>query len=165
MPPIANLLVYLVVGCLGGFLGLYSRLPAGTLLGTVLSVVIFKICMHTSWQTPKAYGFGCQVLLGVLIALTFSPSMLPLMKQLLAPMILSTLGLIICGMMMALIFAKWWPIDLPTAYIATSPGGMVALVPMAVDIHVNAAIIASFHFFRIFTVVCTAPFLFKFFFK
>ena len=165
MPPVANLSIYLIIGCLGGFLGLYSRMPAGTLLGTVLAVIIFKICMHASWQTPKEYGFICQVLLGVLISLTFNPGMLQLMKELLVPMLLSTASLVICGMVMAWIFAKWWSIDLPTAYIATSPGGMAALVSMAVDINVNAATIASFHFFRILTVVCTAPFLFKFILK
>jgi len=165
MSPVTSLAIYLVIGCFGGVLGLYSRLPAGTLLGTVLAVIMFKICLNTSWQTPKVYGFFCQVLLGVLIALTFRPSMLQMIGKLWAPVFLSTLSLILCGALMALIFAKWWSVDLPTAYIATSPGGMVALVPMAVDVKVNAALIASFHFFRIFAVVSTAPFLFKFIFR
>lgn len=162
MSPITSLSIYLLVGCLGGLAGLYSRLPAGTLLGTVLAVVVFKICLNTSWQTPRAYGFFCQVFLGVLIGLTFQPSMLRLMANLLMPMALSTLALILCGVAVALIVSKLWPINLQTAYIATSPGGMVALVPMAIDIQVNAALIASFHFFRIFTVICTAPFIFKY---
>jgi membrane AbrB-like protein len=101
------------------------------------------------------------VFLGVLIALTYSPGMFRMLGSLLMPMLLSTVILIICGLFTAIIFAKWWPIDLPTAYIATSPGGMSALVPMAVDINVNAALIASFHFFRIFLVVLTAPLIFK----
>lgn len=165
MSPSVSLLIYLAIGCVGGLLGYYSRLPAGTLLGTVLAVIIFKIALNVSWQTPKTYGFFCQVLLGVLIGLTFQPCLLRIMASLWAPMMISTAALIACGMATAYIFAKWWPIDLPTAYIATSPGGMVALVPMAVDIHVNAALIASFHFLRIFTVVSTAPFLFKFILK
>ncbi len=161
MPPSVNLLIYLAVGCVGGLLGLYSRLPAGTLLGAVLAVVTFKLCINASWATPKVYGFFCQVVLGVLIALTYTPGMFRALGSLLIPMILSTVVLIICGLFTAIVFAKWWSIDLSTAYIATSPGGMSALVPMAVDINVNAALIASFHFFRIFLVVFTAPFIFK----
>jgi hypothetical protein len=156
-----NLLVYLVVGFAGGFIGLKSRLPAGTMLGAALAVIAVKIIAHTSWDTPKGYGFLCQVLLGVLIALTYTPGMFRTLGQLVVPMFLSTLLLVISGLVIAFAVNKYWPLDLPTAYIATSPGGMSALVPMAVDIEGNAALIGSFHFFRIFFVVATAPFILR----
>lgn len=165
MLPLANLLIYLAIGCIGGLIGLYTRLPGGTLLGAGLAVIVFKLLMHTSWETPKFYGFVCHVMLGVLIALTYTPGMFKMLGNLVLPMALSTLVLTICGIFMALVIAKWWPIDLPTAYIATSPGAVSALVPLAVDAHINAALIACFHFFRIFLIILTAPFIFKLIFK
>ena len=159
--PLINLAIYLAVGTAGGLLGLYSRIPAGTMLGAVLAVVLFKLFYNASWATPKMYGFICQVALGVLIALTYSPGMFKKLGSLALPMVLSTLVLILCGMGIALLLAKFWPLDLPTSYIATSPGGMSALVPMSLDMEVNPLVIASFHFFRIFMVVLTAPAIFK----
>ncbi len=156
-----NLLIYLAVGCVGGLLGLYSRIPAGTLLGTLLAVVLFKLFMQSSWETPKLYPFFCQVFIGVLIALSYKPGMFIAMGSLIIPIIISTVVLITCGALTSLVIVHWWPMDLHTAYIATSPGGMAALVPMAVDIDVDAGLIASFHFFRILVIVSTAPFIFK----
>ena len=156
-----NLLIYLVVGSVGGFLGAKTKLPAGVMLGAVLAVIAVKLSFKASWETPPAYGLACQIILGVLIGLTYKPVMFSELGYLIVPIIISTVYLVACGMVLAFVFAKWLPLDLPTAYVATSPGGMSALVPMATDIDVNAALIASFHFFRIFFVVCTAPFIFK----
>ena len=64
-------------------------------------------------------------------------------------------------MVIALVLAKYWPLNLSTAYFATSPGGMSDLVPMEVDMKVDPTLIASFHFFRIFLVLLTAPAIFK----
>lgn len=165
MSPLVNLLIYLAIGCIGGLVGFYTRLPGGTLLGTTLAVIAFKLWMHTSWGTPKYYGFVCQVMLGVLIALTYTPGMFKLLGNLLLPMALSTIALTVCGVLVALVVAKWWPVDLPTAYMATSPGAVSALVNIAVDAQINVALIACFHFFRIFLIVFTAPFIFKLIFK
>lgn len=161
MHPFVNLLIYLVVGFIGGFLGAQTKLPAGVMLGAVLAVIGTKLIFRADWATPAAYGFICQVMLGVLIALTYKPGMFRAMGYLVLPIVISTVYLVLCGVLLALLFRKWLPLDLPTAYIATSPGGMSALVPMATDLEVNAALISAFHFFRIFFVVCTAPFIFK----
>lgn len=161
MPSIASLLIYLVVGFFGGMLGLHSKLPAGTMLGAVISVMAVKCLFNADWALPRTYGFVCQVMLGVLVASTYSPGLLRNLGGLLWPMVFSTVGLILCGIVIAAILAKIYPMDSATAYIATSPGGMSALVPMAADIEVNPALIAGFHFFRIFLVVITAPVVFK----
>ncbi len=161
MHPLVNLLIYLAIGFVGGVLGAQTKLPAGVMLGAVLAVIGTKLIFRASWATPAAYGFFCQVVLGVLIALTYRPGMFREMGYLILPIVISTVYLVVCGFLLAFIFKKWLPLDFPTAYIATSPGGMSALVPMAPDLGVNAALISSFHFFRIFFVLCTAPFIFK----
>jgi len=159
--PLINIIIYLIVGLVGGIVGLYSRLPAGTLLGAVVAVVVFKYFVGVSWATPKLFGFFCQVFLGVLIALTYSPGMFKKLGTLLVPMVVSTVVLLFCGIVIAVVLAKYYPLDLSTAYIATNPGGMSALVPLAIDANVNPTLIASFHFFRVFLVVMTAPLIFK----
>ncbi len=159
--PLVNLVIYLIVGLAGGVLGLYSRLPAGTLLGAVVAVVTFKYFIGVSWATPKAFGFICQVGLGVLIALSYAPGMFKQLGNLFLPMVVSTAILLFCGIVISFALAKLGYLDLPTAYLATNPGGMSALIPVAVDMKINSTLVASFHFFRVFLIVLTAPVIFK----
>ncbi len=161
MQLVLNLLVYLAVGAVGGFIGAKTKLPCGVLLGAVVAVMITKIITGQSWEVPKAFDFGSQVILGVLIALTYKPGMFQGMSGMLAAIVGSTLVLSIAGIIMALLLRRWGMMDLPTGYIATNPGGMSALVPLAIDLDVNAALIAQFHFFRIIFITLTAPFIFK----
>lgn len=163
MHPVVHLLIYLAVGALGGFLGLKTRIPAGVLLGTVVAVILLKMISGQSWQTPKAFNFVSQVVLGVLISLTYMPGMFREMSSMFLAIFASTVALSVVGILLSILFWKWGVMNLPTAYIATNPGGMSALVPLAIDLDVNAALIAQFHFFRIIFITLTAPFIFKLF--
>lgn len=156
-----SLVVYLIIGLIGGTLGHLSKVPVGTLLGAVLAVVAFKYFTGVHWPTPRIYGFFCQVVIGVLIGMTYKPNMFETLGPLLVPMVLSTVVLILCGTAISVYLWNWCGLDLATAYIASSPGGMSALVPMAFDTKIDPALIATFHIIRIFLVVLTAPLVFK----
>ena len=157
----SNLLIYLAAGVVGGLLGEKTRMPAGTILGAVLAVVVVKSIAGQSWSTPKSFNFIAQVVLGVLISLSYAPGMFKGLGMLAVPILASTLVLVLSGVALALLFSHWGFMDLATAYIATSPGGMSALVPMAVDMKVNVPLIAAFHFFRVLFIVGTAPLVFR----
>lgn len=161
MSPVVNLAIYLVAGTVGGFIGAKTRFPAATILGAVLAVVIVKSVAGNSWSTPKSFNFVSQVILGVLIALAYSPGMFKGMGMIALPMLGSTLALVLAGTGLAVLFWRLGYMDLATAYIATSPGGMSVLVPMAVDMEVNVPLIAAFHFFRVIAIVATAPLVFR----
>ena len=156
-----NLIVYLFVGAVGGFIGAKTRLPAGILLGSVLAVIAMKMIAGQDPGIPRAYAPVCQVLLGVLIASTYQPGMFRQLGPLAVPMVVSTLVLVIAGFVLSLLFERWGVMDFASGYIATSPGAMNALVPLAIDVNANAALVALFHFFRIIFVAITAPVIFR----
>ncbi len=162
MNSIVSIAIYLCVGALGGFVVSRFKIPAGAMIGAMLAVVLFKLILQRNWPVPRNFGLVVQVLVGVMVGVSFHPDMLKTLDKILIPVTSSTFILVGIGFLLALIYAKTGLLDLKTAYLGTSPGAMVALVFMALETQSNATVVATFHFFRIFFIVLTAPLLFKF---
>jgi uncharacterized membrane protein AbrB (regulator of aidB expression) len=65
------------------------------------------------------------------------------------------------GLIYAIILAKMDCLSLPTAYLATSPGALSAMVFMSVDQGTNIPLVAIFHLTRIFLILLAGPFVLK----
>ncbi len=153
--------ISICVGIVGGYLGMKSRIPAGTLLGATIAVILYRMLLNSDWKLPEQFGFILQVMVGVLIAVSYDSALLRKLLSLWGPILISCTVLICAGLALAVIFHKMGWLDLPTAYIATSPGAMNVLVTMSGDFKADVALVASFHFVRIFIINLTAPLIFK----
>lgn len=163
MGAILNLLLYMSVGTVGGFIGLKLKIPAGTLVGAMVMVIITKLVLSSEWQLPKNYGFVLQILIGVMVGASFHPSLMATFQKLIIPVVLSSIILVATGILIAVLFNKFGLMDMGTGYLGTSPGAMSVLLVMSLENNVNAAVITCFHLFRIIFVVLTAPIILKFF--
>ncbi len=156
-----HFLISLCVGLAGGYLGMKARIPAGTLIGATVAVLLYRMFLNSGWKLPEHFDFVLQVLVGVLIAVAYDSSLLRKLLSLWMPILVSCTVLICAGLVMAVIFYKMGYLDLPTAYISTSPGAMNVLVSMSGDFRADVALVASFHFVRVLIINLTAPFIFK----
>lgn len=159
-----TLLIYLVIGTLGGLLGAKLKIPAGALIGALISIMVFKMFVDISFQMPRSFNFIVQVMLGVMVASTFEPTMLKTLKHIALPVLITTVVLVGAGVVLAVIFSKLAIVDPGTAYISTSPGAMSVLIAMSLDSQSDPMVVTSFHFFRVLFILFTAPFVFKYFF-
>jgi len=73
---------------------------------------------------------------------------------------LSTITLMVTGLMISVILARFGFLDIPTAYIATSPGAMSTLIGLAIERGADTTLVVAFHVFRLTFVNVTAPFVF-----
>ncbi|MGO9534666.1 MAG: AbrB family transcriptional regulator [Syntrophobacteraceae bacterium] len=153
--------LYFCVGVIGGLIGAKLNIPAGILSGAMLSVIICKLFMQSEWEMPDGLNFVTQVLVGVMVASTFHPAMLKTLKVIALPVVLSSLMLICAGGLIALLLSRLNLLDSATAYIATSPGAMTALIPMSMEGSGNPLIVTCFHFFRLLFILFTAPWILK----
>lgn len=160
MGTVTDMLLYLVVGSVGGLIGWRLKVPGGVIVGSMLAVIIFQTLFHKNPNIPSSYGFFVQVLIGVMVGTTFSPETIQNLKILAVPVLLSTLTLLFSGLAISLILAKKGILDIPTAYLATSPGAMSTLVGLAIESGANATLVVAFHVFRLTTVNLTAPLVF-----
>ena len=161
MNPNFGWLIYLLVGTLGGLIGARLKIPAGSLIGAMMAVIIFKLVMRSNWPIPKEVGFIFQVALGVMVGAAFQPAMLPHLKKLFFPIVTSTFTLVGTGLILSIIFTRLQILDGTTAYLGTSPGAMSGIIVLAFEGGANPPIVLSFHFFRVVFVLLTAPLILK----
>ncbi len=156
-----GLFAYLGLGLVGGALGAKLKIPAGALIGAMLTIILFKMTMKMHWEIPKGFSFALQVFLGIMVGATFQPELLHVMKKIALPVIISCVVLVGAGILMAAVFAKLGLLDFGTAYLGTSPGAMSALIVMALDSGAQPMLVVCFHFVRVVFVILTAPLIFK----
>lgn len=71
----------------------------------------------------------------------------------------STALLVVAGALGAWFICRSAGLDAGSAILATSPGGLQAVVGMASDLGTNAPAVLAFHLVRLYTVLLLAPFL------
>jgi membrane AbrB-like protein len=160
-----SLPIFLAIGTLGGYLGTKLKIPAGALIGSLLAVICFKLISRVDWNVPKTFTFVLQVFLGIMVGASFQPGMLKVMGRLFFPVITSTLLLVGTGLLLSMVFTRMGLLDMGTAYLATSPGAMSALLVVALDSGKDAAVITCFHFFRVVFIILTMPLIYKYLFR
>jgi membrane AbrB-like protein len=161
MSPSLGLLSYMTLGLIGGLIGAKLRIPAGTLIGAMLAIILFKMFTKLHWETPKNFTFVLQVFLGIMVGASFQPELMQAIKKIALPVVISCVVLVVTGALLAVIFAKFGLLDIGTAYLGTSPGAMSALVVLALDSPAQPMLVVCFHFFRVIFVILTAPLIFR----
>jgi len=156
-----GLLSYLVLGLIGGLIGAKLRIPAGTLVGAMLTIVLFKMFTKLHWEIPRNFTFILQVFLGIAVGASFQPALIQVMKKIAWPVVISCVVLVATGALLAVIFTRLGILDMGTAYLGTSPGAMSALIVLALDSPGQPMLVVCFHFFRVIFVILTAPLIFR----
>lgn len=163
MNPNLGWLVYIALGTVGGLAGSRLKIPAGSLIVAMLTIIAFKLITKTHWEMPKGFNFVLQVALGIMVGASFQPAMLPILKKIFFPVLTSTVTLVGVGILLSVIFTRMQILDAPSAYLGTSPGAMSALIVLAFESGASATLVVCFHFFRVVLVILTAPLFLKFF--
>ena len=64
---------------------------------------------------------------------------------------------IYAGMLIAIFVVKFGNLDVTSAYLATSPGGLNVVVGLAADMGPNAPIVLAYQMVRLYTIILTVP--------
>ena len=163
MNPNLGWLVYIGLGLIGGLVGSRLKIPAGSLIVAMLTIIAFKLITKIHWEMPKGFNFVLQVALGIMVGASFQPTMLPVLKKIFFPVLASTVTLVGVGILLSILFTRMGILDAPAAYLGTSPGAMSALIVLAFESKTSATLVVCFHFFRVVFVILTAPLFLKFF--
>ena len=163
MSPSLGLPVYLALGLIGGLIGAKLKIPAGTMIGAMLAVIVFNLITKLHWEIPRSFTFFLQVFLGIAVSASFQPGLMQAMKKIALPVVISCVVLVATGAVLAVIFTRFGILDMGTAYLGTSPGAMSALIVLAFDSGASATLVVCFHFFRVVFVILTAPLFLKLF--
>lgn len=156
-----ELFIILAAGLLGGLAGMKMKVPGGILIGAMVAVIAVKWLGKINYSASDNFVFIVQVIVGVMVGLKYTPETAGMAHKLILPIITSTLVLVGTGLILSLAFTRVFSFDPVTSYMATSPGAMSSLIPLAAETEAEAALVAAFHFFRLVFIILTAPLVLK----
>lgn len=134
------------------------RVTAGVLLGPmVLTAALVLSGAMSGFAVPSLLGQTAFSLIGLQIGLRFTPATVRLLGRLTAPVLASIVALLVACFGLAALLAATTPATLLDAYLATTPGGLYAVLAVAYGAGANTTFIVAVQSLRVIAMVLLAP--------
>ncbi|EAR51892.1 possible AbrB protein [Oceanicola granulosus HTCC2516] len=158
--PAHELLVLLVAGVVGFYLGKLLRLPAPMLLGPMIVSAAVHLAGLTDSPPPQELVIVAQVFLGTIIGCRFIGAAPRAIGRAIGLSIGATVLMLVVTFVFAGAFHGLFGQTLEQVLLAYSPGGLAEMSLVALAMNADIAYVASHHLFRISIIVLMAPLLF-----
>jgi membrane AbrB-like protein len=146
------------VAAVGSFLAERVRLTAGTLLAPmVLAAVVVLAIPNGEFNVPTVLQQVAFAGIGLQVGLRFTLETLRSLGSLLVPVLGMILFLIVACFGLAVLLDATTDVSLLDAYLATTPGGLFAVVAVAFGAGANSTFILGVQGLRILVMVLLAP--------
>lgn len=155
-----NILITLLFGALGGFIGIKLKIPAGAMIGAMVSVALFNI-FTSKGHIPVSWKYIAQILIGTYIGLSFNKMVLLELKNMFIPVLLMVAGLFLTSILLGLFIAKVTNTDILTAMLGASPGGLTEMTLIADAYGAEVSKVVLMHLMRLTAVVTLLPLIIK----
>lgn len=148
--------VTLLVGWLGAWMGKKCKLPAGSLIGSMIGVAVFSLA------TGKAIFFSkmrvvLQIFSGALIGSRIGKEDLQGLKKLVVPALLLILSMLVLNCVFGVVIYRLSDLDMATALFATTPGGANDMSIIAADFDANTGFVAVLQVVRLLLIYTFMP--------
>jgi membrane AbrB-like protein len=150
----------IAVAAAGALLGPLLRLPAAAFLGpTLLSAVLTLTGVIDDVAVPPLAREAAFAAIGLYIGLRFERATLRQIGRLIAPVLVSIVALIAGCFALAWVLHQTADVTLLDAYLATTPGGLYAVLPIAFGSGADATFVLAVQSLRVLVMVLAAPLL------
>lgn len=151
-------LIIAAVAPTGVVLGRAVRLPAATLLGPLAVAGALALAGRLGhFAVPALLQQTAFILIGLQVGLKFTAATVREVGQLLGPVLLCILALMLACFGLAILLEALTPVSLLDAYLATTPGGLYAVVAVAFGAGANTTFILAVQSLRLLVMVLLAP--------
>ncbi len=145
----------------GGLAGTLLGFPAGAFVG---AMVFTGVASAAGWGTcalPLFFRHLGQLGLGALVGLNATPEVMGMLLEMLLPTLGITILMLGWGILLAFVVRKLMGWNLMTCLIATCPGGITQLAPIADELGADPMKVSLLHLVRLFTIFLVLPPLIK----
>jgi membrane AbrB-like protein len=145
--------------CAGGLaLAAAARFPGGSLLVPMAIAAVLALAVPGGeFHVPPLLREIAFALIGLQVGLKFTLDTIRLLGRLLAPVLLAVLGVIAASALLALALDATTAVSFRDSYLATTPGGIYAVLAIALGTDANAAFILAAQGLRLVVMVALAP--------
>lgn len=142
----------------GSLFGRAIRLPAGALLGPMILAGVVTLSAPEGWfVVPGGIQDAAFAVIGLQVGLRFTVQTVRQTGRLLLPVLISMVVLLVACFGLAVILDATTSVSLLDAYLATTPGGLYAVVAAAVGAGANTTFIVAVQGLRVVVMVLLAP--------
>ena len=154
----AGLLFTVVCAVAGVGLGRLTHLPVGALLGPMLVAAAGDLAglSHGS-QTPALLESAAFVVIGLQVGISFTRESLRTVGRALPTALVIIVGLVLGCAGLGALLAPAAGVGELDAYLATTPGGLYAVLATATDSGADATFVLAVQVLRLFVMLLTAP--------
>ncbi|XAY07132.1 hypothetical protein DSM112329_04011 [Paraconexibacter sp. AEG42_29] len=147
-----------VLALAGALIALRLRLTAGGLLGPmILTGVVVLAVPGGEFGVPPLLREASFGIIGLQVGLRFTPDTIRLLGKLLVPVSLAILGLLVACFGLALILDAATSASLMDSYLATTPGGLYAVLAVASGAGADTTFVVAVQSLRVVVMVLLAP--------
>jgi len=150
-------LALLVVGAAGGLAVQGIGVPAGMIVGALLTSGLYRLTGGDPGSWRRLYGRLGRLLLGTVVGAAYGPDVIAPLKGALLPMVVLIAIIVGLGLGLGWALARFTRLDAATALISVVPGGLPAMVAMAGEMGADATVVAAIHFSRLITILVAVP--------
>jgi membrane AbrB-like protein len=139
--------------------GRWTRIPAGTFLVPTLLYFILRSIGITPGAWPWPVLAAAYLIMGSQIGGRFHPSTVALIRDVILPVIGTTVLLLAASLALAWIVTREMKISFASAYLAATPGGLDSVAAVATELRIDTTIVVSMHLVRLLCVLIAGPWL------
>jgi len=151
-------LITAALAVIGAVAGRLIRLPAASLLGPmILSGIVTLASIGGGFTVPPVLREVAFATIGLRIGLRFTVATVRLVGRLLVPVAICILGLLVACFGLAVLLDLTTSASLLDAYLATTPGGLYAVLAVAFGAGANTTFIVAVQGLRVLVMVLLAP--------
>jgi len=137
--------------------GQLVRLPARALMGPMLIAGTLTLTGVTDFTVPPIARETAFVIIGLYIGLRFTQETLRAVGRLLFPVMASIAALLVACFALAIVLNATTSVSLEDAYLATTPGGLYAVLAVAFGAGANTTFVVAVQSMRVLVMVVLAP--------
>lgn len=141
---------------LGTLAAVVARIPAGSLLGPMIVAAVLAVTVG-DFQVPTLLREPAFAAIGLQVGLRFTPQMLRQAGRLLLPSLVCIAGLLVACFGLALVLKLTAHVSLLDGYLATTPGGLYAVLAAAFGTGADTTFVIAVQTLRLFVMVLLAP--------
>jgi membrane AbrB-like protein len=162
-PLIGNLAGWALVAVaapLGTLAGARVRLPAASLLGPlILAAAITLLGLDGGARIPALLREAAFAVIGLQIGLRFTVATVRAVGRLVVPVLIAILALVATCFGLAWVLSELAGVSLLDAYLATTPGGLYAVLAVAFGSGADTTFVLAVQGLRLFVMILGAPLL------
>jgi uncharacterized protein len=147
----------LAVAAAGAAIGPLLRLPAAAFLGPTLLAATLTLTGAIDLTVPPLLRETAFALIGLYIGLRFERETLRAIGRLVVPVLVSIVALVAGCFALAWVLKQTADVSLLDAYLATTPGGLYAVLPLAFGSGADATFVLAVQGLRVLVMVLAAP--------